>query len=65
MSFRVLIDGQAPGAAHGIDVDDQGSGMATEQRLYELIRQPKPVADRQFEIEFLDSGAETFAFTFG
>jgi len=65
VSFRVLIDGQAPGAAHGIDVDDQGSGMATEQRLYELIRQPKPVADRQFEIEFLDSGAETFAFTFG
>src|SRR6266849_4479414 len=61
VSFRVLIDGQAPGAAHGIDVDDQGSGMATEQRLYELIRQPKPVADRQFEIEFLDSGAETFA----
>jgi thiol-disulfide isomerase/thioredoxin len=24
--FRVLIDGQPPGAAHGIDVDDQGYG---------------------------------------
>jgi len=63
--FRVLIDGQPPGAAHGIDVDDQGNGTVTEQRLYQLIRQPKPIADRQFEIEFLDSGVEAFAFTFG
>jgi thiol-disulfide isomerase/thioredoxin len=63
--FRVLIDGQPPRAAHGIDVDDQGNGTVTEQRLYQLIRQPKPVADRQFEIEFLDSGVEAFAFTFG
>jgi thiol-disulfide isomerase/thioredoxin len=63
--FRVRIDGQAPGAAHGIDVDDQGNGTVTEQRLYQLIRQPKPIADRQFEIEFLDAGVEAFAFTFG
>ena len=63
--FRVLIDGQPPGAAHGIDVDDQGNGTLTEQRLYQLIRQPKPIADRQFEIEFLDPGVEAFAFTFG
>jgi thiol-disulfide isomerase/thioredoxin len=63
--FRVLIEGQPPGAAHGVDVDDQGYGTVTEQRLYQLIRQPKPVADRQFEIEFLDSGVEAFAFTFG
>jgi hypothetical protein len=63
--FRVLIDGQSPGAAHGIDVDDQGNGTVTEQRMYQLIRQPKPIADRQFEIEFLDSGVEAFAFTFG
>jgi len=63
--FRVLIDGKPPGAAHGIDVDDQGNGTVTGQRLYQLIRQPKPIADRQFEIEFLDSGVETFAFTFG
>jgi Thioredoxin like C-terminal domain len=48
-----------------IDVDDQGNGTVSEQRLYQLIRQPKPVADRQFEIEFLDSGVEAFAFTFG
>jgi thiol-disulfide isomerase/thioredoxin len=63
--FRVLIDGQPPGAAHGIDVDEQGYGTVTEQRLYQLIRQPKPIADRQFEIEFLDPGVETFVFTFG
>jgi len=63
--FRVLIDGRAPGAAHGTDVDEQGNGTVTEQRLYQLIRQPKPIADRQFEIEFLDPGVEAFAFTFG
>jgi thiol-disulfide isomerase/thioredoxin len=63
--FRVLIDGQPPGAAHGLDVDDQGNGKVTEQRLYQLIRQPRPIADRQFEIEFLDSGVEAFVFTFG
>ena len=63
--FRVWIDGQPPGPAHGLDVDDGGSGMVVEPRLYQLIRQPKPIVDRQFEIEFLDAGVETFAFTFG
>lgn len=63
--FRVLLDGQPPGAAHGIDVDEQGYGTATEQRLYQLIRQPKPIVDRQFQIEFIGSGVEAFAFTFG
>jgi thiol-disulfide isomerase/thioredoxin len=63
--FRVLMDGQPPGAAHGIDVEEQGNGMVAEPRMYQLIRQPEPVADRQFEIEFLDSGVEAFSFTFG
>jgi thiol-disulfide isomerase/thioredoxin len=63
--FRVLIDGQPPGAAHGVDVDERGNGTLDEQRLYQLIRQPGPVADRQFEIEFLDPGVEALAFTFG
>src|SRR5262249_48357619 len=63
--FRVVIDGKPPGAAHGIDVDDAGNGTGAEQRLYQLIRQPKPIADRQFEIEFLDSGVEAYVFTFG
>jgi hypothetical protein len=63
--FRVLIDGQPPGAAHGSDVDSQGAGTLNEQRLYQLIRQQEPIADRRFEIEFLDPGAEVFSFTFG
>jgi len=63
--FRVLIDGQAPGPARGTDVDGQGSGTVAEQRLYQLIRQPQRVIERQFEIEFLDPGVEFFAFTFG
>ena len=53
VQLRVFIAGQRPDAAHGIDVDDQGNHTVTEQRLYELIRQPKSIADRRFEIEFL------------
>jgi hypothetical protein len=63
--FRVLIDGDPPGAAHGTDVDEQGNGRVAEQRLYQLIRQPKPIADRLLEIEYLDSGVEAYCFTFG
>ena len=63
--FRVLLDGRPPGNAHGTDIDEQGYGTVTEQRLYQLIRQPGPVADRLFEIEFLDPGVEAYAFTFG
>jgi thiol-disulfide isomerase/thioredoxin len=63
--FRVLIDGKAPGAAHGGDVDARGTGTVSEQRLYQLIRQPGAIADRLFEIEFLDPGVEAYAFTFG
>jgi thiol-disulfide isomerase/thioredoxin len=63
--FRVLIDGQPPGAAHGADVNDQGRGTATEQRLHQLIRQPSPITDRTFEIAFLDPDVQAYAFTFG
>jgi thiol-disulfide isomerase/thioredoxin len=63
--FRVLLDGRPPTATHGVDVDEQGNGVATEQRLYQLIRQPKPIVDRVFQIEFLDQGVEAFSFTFG
>jgi Thioredoxin like C-terminal domain len=63
--FRVSIDGQPPGLAHGLDADEGGNGTVVEQRLYQLIRQSRPIVDRQFEIEFLDAGVETFAFTFG
>jgi thiol-disulfide isomerase/thioredoxin len=63
--FRVLIDGRVPGVAHGTDVDDQGNGTVAEARMYQLIRQPGRIADRQFEIQFLDPGVEVFVFTFG
>ncbi len=63
--FRVSMDGQPPGPAHGLDVDDSGSGAVREQRLYQLIRQRGPIVARTFEIEFLDAGVEAFAFTFG
>jgi thiol-disulfide isomerase/thioredoxin len=63
--FRVFIDGKPPGTAHGVDVDADGNGKAVDQRLYQLIRQPGPIADREFEIQFLDPGVEAYAFTFG
>ena len=65
VQFRVLIDGRPPEGAHGADVDEQGNGTVIEQRMYQLIRQPAPIVDRSFEIEFLGSGVEAFSFTFG
>ena len=65
MPFRVRLDGQPPGAAHGGDVDQQGNGTLAEQRLYQLIRQSNPIADRTVEITFLAKNAEALAFTFG
>ncbi|RQV18644.1 cytochrome c biogenesis protein DipZ [Burkholderia cenocepacia] len=63
--FRVTLDGAAPGAAHGTDVDAQGYGTVTGQRLYQLVRQTGTIADRTFAIEFLDPGVDAYAFTFG
>ena len=63
--FRVLLDGQTPDRDGGTDIDANGEGVVREQRLYQLIRQSDGVRDRTFTIEFLDAGAEAFAFTFG
>jgi hypothetical protein len=63
--FQVRLDGRPPGDAHGVDVDEQGNGVVTDQRLYQLIRQPLPVADRQFEIEFAEPDVLATVFTFG
>ncbi len=63
--FRVLLDGQVAREAHGTDVDVEGNGILDAQRTYQLIRQSGAVADRLFEIEFLDGGAEAYCFTFG
>ncbi len=63
--FRVTLDGQPPGDAHGIDTDAQGNGMVTTQRLYQLIRQNGAIADRTFTIEFTGPGVQAYSFTFG
>ena len=63
--FRVLIDGQRPGDDHGADIDANGEGTVTGQRLYQLVRQHGAVKERTFEIQFLDPGVQAFAFTFG
>jgi hypothetical protein len=65
LRFRVLLDGQPPGAARGADIDGQGNGTLTRPRLYQLIRQPGPITDRTCEVTFLDPGAQAYAFTFG
>jgi thiol-disulfide isomerase/thioredoxin len=63
--FRVLVDGEAPGAAHGLDVDEEGLGTLVQPRLYQLVREPGSITDRTFEIAFLDAGIEAYVFTFG
>jgi thiol-disulfide isomerase/thioredoxin len=63
--FRVLIDGEAPGPSHGVDVDPDGNGLLRDGRLYQLVREHDAVRERTLEITFLDPGAEAYAFTFG
>ena len=63
--FKVTIDGKPPGNSHGTDVDAEGAGIVSSQRLYNLIRQKGKVADRTFEIRFLDPGVAAYTFTFG
>jgi thiol-disulfide isomerase/thioredoxin len=63
--FSVRLDGERPGDAHGVDVDENGNGVADYQRMYQLIRQPGKIGDRLFEIEFLGPGVEAIVFTFG
>ena len=63
--FQVFVDGEPPGAAGGFDVDEKGSGTLSQQRLHQLVREPGAIADRTFEIEFLEAGAEAYCFTFG
>ncbi|MBB5326488.1 cytochrome c biogenesis protein DipZ [Tunturiibacter gelidoferens] len=63
--FRVTIDGKAPGENHGVDTNDNGDGIVTENRLYQLVRQKGAITDHTFTIEFLNPGVQAFAFTFG
>jgi thiol-disulfide isomerase/thioredoxin len=63
--FRVLLDGEAPGRSHGVDVDEDGNGLLRDGRLYQLLREHDAVRERTLEITFLEPGAEAYAFTFG
>jgi hypothetical protein len=63
--FRVLLDGEAPGPSHGVDVDEHGNGVLRDGRLYQLVREHDAVRERTLEITFLEPGAEAYVFTFG
>jgi thiol-disulfide isomerase/thioredoxin len=63
--FRLLLDGEAPGRSHGVDVDEEGNGLLEDGRMYQLVRQRDGVRERTLEITFLEPGAEAYAFTFG
>jgi hypothetical protein len=63
--FRMLLDGEAPGASGGLDVDEDGNGLLLDGRLYQLVREHHAVRQRTLEITFLEPGAEAYAFTFG
>ena len=61
----MLLDGEAPGASHGVDVDEDGNGLLHDGRMYQLVREHEAVRERTLEITFLEPGAEAYAFTFG
>jgi hypothetical protein len=63
--FHVLLDGSVPGAAHGLDIDEDGRGVLADGRLYQLVREPEQVRERTVEIVFLEPGARVYVFTFG
>ncbi len=65
VQFAVKVDGTPPGAAHGTDIDGQGNGTAARQRTYQLVREEKAMAHREFEIQFVEPGVEVYCFTFG
>jgi hypothetical protein len=65
IAFRVLLDGEPPGPSHGVDVDEDGTGLLLEGRLYQLVREHGTVRERTLQIAFAEPGAEAYAFTFG
>jgi thioredoxin family protein/AhpC/TSA family protein len=42
--FKVRMDGEPPGRACGLDVDERGDGVVSDARLYQLIRRDAPIA---------------------
>ena len=65
MPFRVFSTASRPRLPTARDVDEEARGTLDQQRLYQLIRQTGPITEHLFEIEFQESGAEVYCFTFG
>ena len=65
VSFTVLLDSQPPGDDHGLDINELGEGTVDEPRMYQLVRQRRGAAERDFEITFDDAGVRAYVFTFG
>jgi thiol-disulfide isomerase/thioredoxin len=63
--FRVWLDGDRPGDAHGEDVDPDGNGVLDQGRLYQLVRQAGDIQERTVTVTFDGAGAEAYVFTFG
>jgi cytochrome c biogenesis protein CcdA/thiol-disulfide isomerase/thioredoxin len=63
--FRVTLDGKPPAASAGLNIAADGTGTIRNEGFYQLVRQQGDIADRLFEIKFLDPGAAAFTFTFG
>ncbi|HEX6712294.1 MAG TPA: redoxin domain-containing protein [Thermoleophilaceae bacterium] len=63
--FRVLLDGEAPGPSHGVDVDEDGNGLLDDGRMYQLVRAHHTPRERTLELSFVEPGAEAYVFTFG
>ncbi|AWN53077.1 cytochrome c biogenesis protein CcdA [Methylobacterium sp. 17Sr1-1] len=65
VGFDVTLDGEPPGADHGVDAGSDGAGTVSATRLYQLVRQSGPVRERSFAIRFHRPGVRVYAFTFG
>jgi hypothetical protein len=65
IAFRLLLDGEAPGPSHGVNIDEDGTGLLRDGRLYQFVREHDAVRERTLEITFLEPGAEAYVFTFG
>jgi thiol-disulfide isomerase/thioredoxin len=63
--FHVTLEGEPPGDSHGVDTDEDGNGLLEDGRMYQLVRQSGPIAERTLEITFDGPGAQAYSFTFG
>jgi Thioredoxin like C-terminal domain len=48
-----------------VDVDEDGTGVLRDGRMYQLAREQDTVRSRTLEVTFLEPGVEAYAFAFG